>query len=91
MKDLANIFNIEILFFLLIIIGVFNFVFTIVFFNIIKFKPKLFYPLDFLFYWNQIIQKLGSNQQAKKYLKIIIYLTVFSMVLSFILYGFIAN
>ena len=85
MKELIDIYSIEIIiaFFLLIIINVFNFIYTIAFFNKINFKPKLFYPLDFLFFWNQIIQKVGDNKRAKKHLNIIIYLTILFLILFF--------
>ncbi len=83
MKDLISIYSVDMMFYALIIVAIITFIYTIVFFNRIKFKPKLFYPLDFLFYWNQIKQKLESNPQAKKHLKIIIYLTVFYLALFF--------
>ena len=85
MKELIDIYTIEIVivFFLLIIISVFNFIYSLVFFNKIKFKTKLFYPLDFIFFWVQIKHKVGDNKQAKKHLRIIIYLTVLFLMLFF--------
>lgn len=85
MKELIDIYSIEIIitFLLLIIISVFNFIYTLLFFNKIKFKPKLFYPLDFLFFLKQINQKTEGNKQAKKQLNIILYLTVLFLILFF--------
>jgi hypothetical protein len=85
MKELISIFSIEIVivFFLLIIINVFNFIYTLVLFNKIKFKTKLFYPLDYIFFWKQIIQKVGDNKQAKKQLNLILYLTILFLGLFF--------
>jgi len=90
MKELVDIYSIEIVivFFLLIILSVFLFIYTLIFFNKIKFKAKLFYPLDFLFFWSEIKQKLETKHSAKKHIKVIFFLTIFFLILFFY---FIAN
>ena len=85
MKEIIEIYSIEIVitFFLLVIISIFTFIYTLIFFNIVKFKPKLFYPLDFLFYWKEIKKKTDNKKGAKKHLKIIFFLSMFFLVLFF--------